>query len=254
MTMTPGGYSRQNPGGYSGGSFRGNSPGGYVPPIANISAAFGVNLDTYESVKWSLYDSAVYPAAGVANLPFFQVQKGQGTAVLGGGAKTLSDTNMTLAGQLPANQYFIVNEVEVLFLPTTPSVTAELPAVFGAQSAAQLINDAFVFERAGNLTFTIGSKDYIQDAPIMKFPPQNNFQVSGALADATTAAATSQSRIAYATSVGKAYTLSPNNLLLIPTQNFILNLNWPEGLQALPSGNPAVVRTTLNGLLYRAAQ
>lgn len=229
------------------------SPGGYVPSIVNIGAMYGVNLKTWESIKQSLYDSAVYPAAGTAQLNFFAQPVGQGTPVLGSGAtKTLSDTNMQLSGQLPTNQAFLVQEIEVLFEPTTPTVAAQMPAVFGAQAAAQIVNDAYIFYRAGNLNFNIGSKSYLQEAPLLKFPPKTNFGLNAALSDATTAGAAFQSRIAFGTALGTPYIIKPNNLLLIANQNFNVSLNWPEGVQAVTE--PAVVRLSLNGLLYRAAQ
>lgn len=226
------------------------SPGGYFPTITNL-ANFQVNQNVWESIRQSLYDSAAYAAAGTSQLSFFQNPVGQGTG-FGGGAKTLSDTNMTLAGNLPANQMFLIEEIEVAFEPTTPTVTAQMPAVFGAQVVAAIVNDAYIFYRAGNLTLTVGSKPYLQEAPLMKFPAYSRFDLSAALSDATTANANSQSRIAFGTAVGTPYVLTPNNILLVQNQNFSVTLNWPEGVQAIT--NPARVIVSLNGFLYRKAQ
>lgn len=227
-----------------------NGPGGYIPSVANLKN-FQVNLNNWEMIKQSLYDSNPYPAAGSQLLSFFVQPVGQGTG-FGGAAKTLSDTNMQLAGQMPANQMFLAQNVEVNFQSTTPTVVAQMPAVFGAQAAAQIVNDAYIFYRSGNLQFTIGAKSYLTEGPLGRFPPQSTFQVTGALADATTAAASSESRIAYAGYRGTPYTLTPNNLLLISSQNFSVTLNWPEGLQAIT--NPARVFVVLNGYLYRKSQ
>lgn len=224
-----------------------------LPSFERMVDQFSVTNEKWEVIRQSLFDSVAYPAAGTPQMTFFAVQKGQGIG-FGGGAKTLSDTNMTLSGQIPTNQSFLVKSVSLMFWPTTPSVTAQLPAVFGAQAPANIINDEYVFWRAGNLVFIIGSKPYLEEAPMGIFPSRTYFDVAGALADTTTAAAASQSRIAKANMKGQPYHISPADLRLEANMNFGLTLNWPEGVQALPSGNPAWVKMRLDGLLYRRSQ
>jgi len=235
-----------------------NVQGSPQPNIANLSdlANFAVtNWNQWEAITYSLYDSAPYPATGTLGLQFFQVPIGGGTG-FGGGAKTVSDTNLVLNGQLPQGQMFIVTSVEVDFQPVTPTGVnaALLPAAFGAGAVAQSINDAWIFRRSGNLIFTVLSKNYITEAPLMRFPGMTDFVVDAAFSDATTAAAAQQSRAAWATAVGAPWVLTPNNILIPSTTNFSLNLNWPEGVQALPSGAPARVFGRLNGLLFRLSQ
>lgn len=205
---------------------------------------FNVNREGWEKIKQSLYDRTAYAAAGQTQLTFFQ-------APVGSGGKTLSDTNMTLAGQLPTNQNFLVEAIEIFFFPTTPTVAAQLPAAFGAQAVAQIVNDAYIFNRGGNLRFLIGSKDYLQEAPLQKFPASRQFHIEAALADGTTLAANSQSRIAFAASVGRPYVLNPP-VLLVENQNFAVTLAWPEGVQAIT--NPASVFVSLEGVLLRRSQ
>lgn len=217
-----------------------------TPDDLNEFQKFVVNRPGWEILRNSFYDSAEYPAAGVTQLTFF-------SQPVGGGGRTLSDTNMTLAGQIPANQSFLIQSIEVYFFPTTPSVAAQLPAAFGAQAVAQLINDAYIFRRSGFLRLFIGSKSYLEEAPMMKFPPSRTFHVEGALADATTPGEAFQSRIAFGESVGRPYYIDPN-ITLIQNQNFNVTLNWPEGLQALPSQNPARVFVSLEGVLARRSQ
>lgn len=226
------------------------SPGGYIANLTDL-VNFQVNWNQWEALTQSIYDSSAYASAGTTQATFFALPQGQGTG-RGGGAKTATDTNMVLAGQMPANQMFLIGEIEVDFLPTTPTVAGQLPADFGAQAAASIVNDAYIFYRGGNLILSIGSKPYMTEAPLMKFPPMSVFEVQGALADTTTAAAASQSRISFAGARGQPYTLAPNNLLLVSSQNFSVQLNWPEGVQAIT--NPAWVYVTLNGTLYRKAQ
>jgi hypothetical protein len=243
--------SAGNPQGVQYGRASGALPNaGGIPSFSQLSA-FAVNAAGWEAIRQSLYDSIAYPAAGLNTAAFFQLPVGQGVG-FGGGPKSLSDTNMQLAGQLPAMQAFLVQSVELRFNVTTPTVTAQMPAVFGAQAVAALVNDAYIFWRSGNLTFFVGSKSYLQEAPLFKFPPKAGFALDAALCDTTSAAASSQSRIAYAGATGRPYILTPGDIQLTSNQNFGVSLNWPEGLQAVT--NPARIFVTLDGVLYRRSQ
>jgi hypothetical protein len=225
-----------------------------APLVANmndIQSFATTQWDNWEFITQSLYDSASYAAAGQPSLTFFLTPQGAGVG-FGGGTKTLSDTNIVLAGQLPSGNMFVISSIEVEFQPTTPTVTAAMPAVFGAQAVAAQINDAYIFWRSGNLTLRILAKDYSQEAPLMKFPSQSDFSVQAALCDATTLAVTSQSRIGFGSAYGAPYLLSPNNLLIPETTNFKVTLSWPEGNQAIT--NPARVFVRLGGMLARQAQ
>lgn len=205
---------------------------------------YSVNRPGYEAITQTLFDSSAYAAAGQTQLQFFTIPQGQSS-------KTASDTNMTLAGQLAAGLEFLVQSIELLFLPTTPTVAAQMPAAFGAQAIAQIVNDAYIFSRSGNLTFNILAKTYLQEAPLGRFPPKTYFDVSAALADVTTAGANLQSRIAYGKSGGRPYILKAP-ILLISNQNFNVTLAWPEGVQAIT--NPAKVFCILDGIMYRKSQ
>ena len=89
------------------------------------------------------------------------------------------------------------------------------------------------------------------EGPLVKFPGSNDFEVDAALADVTTAGSNFQSRIAYGKAVGPAYTLAPNNLLLVPQQNFNVTLNWAT-VETTTAAARIFVR--LMGQLLRAAQ
>jgi len=206
---------------------------------------YSVNRPGWEAVKQSLYDFQVYAAAGQTQLTFFALPVGQG-------GKTLSDTNMTLAGQLPRNQEFLLQSIEIVFFPTTPTVAAQMPAAFGAQAVAQIVNDSYIVGRAGNLALVIGSKPYLQEAPLGRFPPKTHFEIDAAAADVTTAGAALQTRIAYAGWSGRPYMIDPASLLLPENQNFSISLNWPEGVQAIT--NPGRIGVVLDGILYRRSQ
>ncbi len=221
----------------------GNQRGG-VPTRAELSR-YSVNRPGWEAVKQSLYDYQAYAAAGQAQLTFFAQPVGQG-------GRTLSDTNMTLAGQLPKNQEFLATSVEVFFSPTTPTVAAQMPAAFGAQAISQIVNDAYIVGRAGNLNLTIGAKPYLQESPLGRFPQKAYFDLHAAAADVSTAGAALQTRIAYGHWCGRPYLLDPAPLLLPENQNFTVTLNWPEGAQAIT--NPGRIGVILDGILYRRSQ
>lgn len=215
-----------------------------VPTRAQLSK-YSVNRPGWEAIKQSLYDYQVYAAAGQSQLTFFALPVGQG-------GKTNTDTNMTLAGQLPKNQEFLIQSIEVFFSPTTPTVAAQMPAAFGAQAIAQIVNDSYIVGRAGNLNLTIGSKPYLQEAPLGRFPQKAAFSVDGALSDVSTAGASFQSRMAFGQWRGRPYLLDPAPLLLPENQNFSVVLAWPEGVQAIT--NPGRIGVILDGILYRRSQ
>lgn len=214
-----------------------------VPSRAELSK-FSVNRPGWEAIRQSLYDYQAYAAAGQSVLTFFTTPAG--------GTKTLTDTNMTLAGQLPKNQEFLIQSIEVFFSPTTPTVAAQMPAAFGAQAIAQIVNDSYIVGRSGNLQLTIGSKPYLQEAPLGRFPQKAAFSVDAAAADVSTAGASFQTRIAFGQWRGRPYLLDPAPLLLPENQNFSVTLNWPEGVQAI--SNPARIGVILDGILYRRSQ
>jgi hypothetical protein len=208
--------------------------------------AYKVTQDGWEVIRTTLYDTATYPAAGTPALNFFVGGQAAG--------KTYTQTNMQLSGQLPTDQEFLVEGVEVLFFPIVPAVAHYNPADLGAPLSPDAINDAYVFRYSGNLQLFIASKDYVRDAPLAKFPSSTHFEISGALSDSTTAGAGQATRAVWADTHGKIYTLKPYSLLLESMQAFQFKLNYPEGNVALPSGNPAQVVCSLTGLLFRRAQ
>jgi hypothetical protein len=215
-----------------------------VPNRTQLSQ-YSVNRPGWEAIRQSLFHFQAYAAAGTTQLTFFQTPIGSAT---GQG----SDTNMQNAGLLPTNQEFLVQSIEVYFFPTVPAVAAANPSAFGAQAVAAAVNDAYLFGRTGNLAFVIGSKPYLNEAPLGRFPGKVHFAVDAAVADISTTGASMQSRIAVPYWVGRPYLLSPADLYLISTQNFSVTLNWPEGAQAI--ANPARVGVVLDGYLYRRSQ
>ncbi len=208
-----------------------------IPSLAELSQ-FNVNRpDQVEAIKASLYDSQAYAQAGQTQLSFFQTPKG------GSSGKTLADTNMTAAGSLPAPQSFLVRSIEIYFFAlNTVSAT-------GAIVAANW-NDEYTFRKSGWLELFIGSKPYLDEAPLIKFPPRTGLGGVGAVSDTTTAAASRVTKIDYATGVGEVYEMVPP-ILLVPTQNFELTLNWPAAVAITVAARVVV---SMQGILYRNSQ
>lgn len=227
-----------------------------IPVVNNLDKArqFATTLNTYEIITQSLYDSASYPTTGIANLTYFQNQVGAGTGVISGAAKTPEDTNMPGNGMMPNFQAYLATSMELDVQPAIAFGAANMPAVFGAQAVAASVNDVWKIRATGWLEFSIGSKLYLQEGPLMKFPASNDLELDVAVADvAPNGAGTSsmQSRLSYAKAVGPAYILSPNNLLLTPMLNFKVTLNWTT-LETVNAQARIFVR--MMGQLMRASQ
>lgn len=208
-----------------------------IPSIAEL-AQYNVNRpDQVEAIKASLYDTQTYVAAGQTQLSFFQTPKG------GSSGKTLQETNMTFAGALPAPQSFLVRSIELYFFPA--AATSATGAV-----VADNWNDTVKFYQKGWLELFIGSKPYLDEAPLIKFPARTGITGVGALSDTTTAAAARVTKIDYATGAGEVYDMVPP-ILLVPTQNFVVTLNWPTAVAITAD---ARVVCSMQGILYRNSQ
>ncbi len=219
-------------------------------------ASYGVVVEgTVEKIRWSLYDSLTYAGAGQVQLIFFQAQKGApGTVGAAAGNKTLQDTNMIQAGSLPSYQNFLAEGIELYFLPGSANAAVYTPSTLIATAAAfgNFANDVYTFAQSGWLDFFISSKSYLDEAPLLKFPPKAALHAVFGAADHTTAAAASLTVMQYASLGGYPYLLNPP-ILLTPSQNFNVNLNW-NAVLALPSGFAAKVVCSIPGFLYRVAQ
>lgn len=191
-----------------------------------------------EAIVQPLYDSSAYAAAGQTSLSFFQVPQGQSS-------KTIADTNMETAGTLPNPKSFLIQAIEIAFF------SGVTPGTFGAQAAANYVNDMNAFYKSGHFQLFIGSKPYLDEAPLGVFPPTWGLGVSGALADTTTAGADKQSMIQYSRVVGSTYTITP--IYLESQQNFKVTLDWPTAV-AMPSTVAGRVVVRLLGTLYRLSQ
>ena len=222
--------------------------GANIPPFDAISN-YAVNRSgQYEGVRQSLYDFQTYAAAGATEFTFFQVPQGQS-------GKTLDDTNLEVAGSLPAPKNFLVQSIEIYLFPGVNPVTVANGTGTDA-TASNFANDVYALQQAGFLDFFIGSKSYLQEAPLGRFPPKTCLKTEFASAyqmkQAVAADESSQINMDYAVFSGRPYFVNPW-VLLVPTQNFNVKLRFNTAV-ALPSTADARIGIVLDGILYRLSQ
>lgn len=208
-----------------------------VPNLEQLQK-FAVNRQgQYEVVRQTQYDFQTYANAGQTSLQFFQVPKGQG-------GKTIADTNLEVAGSLPQPKWFLVESVEIHFFPGV-----DIGISGAALAESEFSNDVYAVAKGGSLNFFIGSKTYVEEAPLIRFPPKTRLYAESAYA---TTVAASQLSYDYAAACGRPYFVDPE-VLLIPNQNFSVTLAWPS-VVALPSGVDGRIGIVLDGILYRQSQ
>lgn len=206
-----------------------------IPSLAELSQ-YNVNRpDQVEAVRSSLYDKQTYVDNVTTQLLFFQVPKGQSS-------KTLSDTNMEAAGALPAPKSFLIETIELFVFPTS-ALGADSTTI----AALQNWQDVYDTMNKGWLELFIGSKSYLTEGPLMKFPPRSGLTGIGFANDTT---ANTGTRVDYVSLGGPVYELEPN-ILLVPTQNFSVSLNWAAAVNI--NANIAIY-CSLGGVLYRNSQ
>lgn len=191
-----------------------------------------------EMLRQSLYDFQAYAQAGQTQLIFFQVPQGQS-------GKTFGDTNMSIAGSLPAGQQFLVQSIEIKFYPGSNPSTGPV-----ADAPEPFVNDTWLFAKSGWLEFNVGSKNYLREAALDRFPPKTKLDGWASITSTLTAGAATEDRISYATLAGRPYPIDPY-ILLESTQNFNVTLNWPT---AVALTNAARVGLVLDGVLVRNSQ
>lgn len=207
--------------------------------VDQVFARAGVNRADFEALTWGFYDFLTYPAAGAATLSFFTAPAT--------GAKTKEQTNLTLPSQIPANQFFHIQCVEVYFS------SGVVPSTFGAEAALLNVNDEFAVTNSGFFQLVIGSKPYVEVAPLLRLPPKKSYNLGAAVADATTAAADLQTRVGIMQRIGEPYHLGPG-FILQANQNFEATISYPNGAIATPSTVAGEIGVVLSGVLYRRSQ
>lgn len=208
---------------------------GIIPSLAELQR-YNVNRpDQVEAIRQSLWDTQTYLDNSTTQLQFFQIPNGQSS-------KTLADTNMEAAGSLPAPKSFLIETVELFFFPQN-TIASDSTTI----AASKNLNDLYQLTKAGWLDLFIGSKSYLQEGPLMKFPPRSGIGGIQVGADST---ANTGVRVDYATLGGPVYELDPP-ILLVPTQNFKITLTWAS---AIDIGANCTIVCNLGGILFRNSQ
>ncbi len=227
----------------------------------DFAAGAVMNPNQSEIVRGRLYDYQLYPTAGATQLTFFSSPVGQGlTTALGGtagSAKTLWDTNMQLGGQLANGAAYLVQSIEVLFLPGSVSTAnTYTPAAIGALTTAAAAatfgpsNDVNTFYQSGMLEFNIFNKNYLRETPLAAFPPKAWLGMDSSQGNNS---ATLGSNIMQLTKAGgRPYYLEPF-ITLKAAVNFEVLLKWPA-LVATGSGFNGRVGVLFDGAFMRASQ
>lgn len=229
--------------------------------ITDFASNRVTNPGQSEIIRQRLYDYQLYPAAGSQQLAFFQAPVGQGvTTAIGatvGAAKSQWDTNMELGGQLSSGKSFLVESIEVLFLPGASSAantytTAALNqfAAVAALAVTSAIADVQQFYQTGMLEFNVLSKNYLRETPLMCFPPKAHQSLDAALA--TNSATTSEIGATLNKAAGRPYYIEPR-ITLQPAVNFEVLLRWPALVPTISTFN-ARVGVILDGYMLRASQ
>lgn len=194
-----------------------------------------------------LFDSAAYGTAGQNQLVMFTSPLGQGTTTAPGatGSKTLADTNMTAAGQLTKGNEFYMTGQELMLFP------GENPETVGGNNVINsFLNDTYNVGKSGVLTLQIGSnRAYIQDGPLLIFPPSARLAVQAAIGGVNTASTQSISEALYASWAGEPYAITP--VYIEATQGFQETLQWPASVTITAT---ARLFSRLRGYLIRNAQ
>ena len=204
-------------------------------------------LASQDVIYAPLFDSANYASAGQTQIVLFTSPLGQGTttAPSATGSKTLADTNMTAAGQLTkGNEFFMVGQELLLFPGESPEGAG------GANLINGFLNDTYAVGKSGVLTLQIGSnRAYIQDGPLMLYPPSARLAVQAALGGTVTAGTQSLSEAIYASWSGEPYAITP--VYIEATQGFQETLQWPAAVTITAT---ARLFSRLRGYLIRNAQ
>lgn len=195
-----------------------------------------------------LYDSVNYAAAGQLQLTFFTSPIGQGTTTAPGatGTKTLADTNLYAAGQLTkGNEFYMTGQEFMLFPGLEPG-----RATFAFASVGAFVNDTYDVGRSGFVTLQVGSnRQYIQDGPLMLFPPNARLAVASAIGYANTAATNSIAEVTYGVWAGEPYAITP--IYIEATQGFQEFIQWPA---LVTISATARLFSRMRGYLIRNAQ
>lgn len=202
---------------------------------------------TYDPLRQPLYDvvrEATSPIAAGTTRQFFAVPLGQGTGV-NNAAKTLVDTNLRQAGQVPADHVFEVwsPRVVIAFLD---NASAGLPAL---NQQAEVMSDIIY---GASLTFKLVSQPKLE-VPVFMLPAAAG--VAGFLQGFQAAAANfNQSFVTHGEPhQGAAFRLDPFPLVIPPLQSFSVEITYQRAVTLVAPAAEFHIWVVLDGILHRPA-
>lgn len=233
----------------------------WIPTGADFDAGRVTNANQSAVIKARYYDWNLYATAGTTVMNFFSTAIGQGvTSALGatvGTTKTEADTNLVLPKQLSSGIEFLIDSIEVHFLPgsvsTANTYTPAAISVFNAAAAAAVagaLNDVNTILQSGVLTLKVLNMIFLKDGPLLSFPPKMYIDHTSTFA--TNSATVGEIAAVNARSVGRPWYVNPK-ITLQPAVSFEVKVEWP-GAVATPSGFNARMGVVLDGFEMRAGQ
>lgn len=216
-----------------------------------------VGVPGTKDVIWNpLFDFVSYPSAGGTLFTFYANQQGQGVSTTPGAgavAKLPTDTNLTINNQLTKGNEFYAIGSESLFYPGVSNAALPLTVLPGRANAPTtvgiFVNDVWSVGNGGIKTLKIGTdRTYINDGPLMMFPPVTRLALQAALSG--NAITTAGQEISYAAWSGEPYTIVP--IYIEANQQFTMTIAYPV---LIPTNSAQIGRLgdRLRGYLIRQA-
>ena len=237
------------------------SAAGGLPILTQAYLAAHVVGTQGSDVIWGpLYDSLAYVSAGAVNFTFFNQGVGAGTTSAPGATaatpKTIYDTNIITPNMLTMGNEFYAVGSETHILPGVQAVAGTPYALYpsvsdqAAGTAAGFINDLWAIGNAGLKILTVGTdRKYINDGPLMQFPPSKYIMAVAALAAIGPTTTSYIDAIDYAAWGGEPYQIVP--VYIQSNQNFTLTIGFPVAIPT-PSTVTARLIERLRGYLIRS--
>ncbi len=201
---------------------------------------------TYDPLRQPLYDGVRFTATIAAGTTqgFFATPVGQGTGI-GGGAKTELDTNLRLAGQIPANHVAEVWSPRVVVAFDTIQ-SADIPAV---NQAAENLNDILY---GAFLRFRIVSQEKLL-VPVFYLPAGAG--ATGVFQGFQAAAASFQGAVF---TNGEPNQMAPQRLdpfpvVIPPLQSFLVEITFVRAVTFAAAVGGILIWVVLDGILHRPA-
>jgi hypothetical protein len=202
-----------------------------------------------EEVIQPQYDTEAI-TAGNGEVNYFQRPLGQ--SAVAGFQKTLRDTNMRTAGQLPRPQVFVITGIRVI--PSLVSGdTGAVPAPVNPDFSDYLGTiKAILYESV--FTLRIGTKDYLQ-IPTFRLPGNVGIDATGWAQRTATAAEAAETDIYYSLwPEGEYFSTLPGRLRLPSLQGFYATIGFPRAaVNSIITGGIKVT-VALDGIHGREVQ